>query len=332
LNPSRPFESVVAFVARRRARWERLAHLASRIDRGRLSLAEVEELDSLGRRAAADLAKARASYPGSDAEGYLSELAARVQAGLHVRGARPGALRALFVQEIPATFRRRADLFLLAVGLVAAGLAAGALAVWAEPGAALDLVPAPVREAVAQGKMWTASLTSIAPGLSGSLIARNNWAVVMLAFALGVTGGIGTGAVLFGNGLLLGAVAVHCGRHGMLKPLLGFVAAHGPPEMLALLVSGQAGFTLASALLFPGELPRGFALRIRSREAGQLLVLAVPLLAVAALVESFLSPSLESSTWKALFGLATAGALVVYLLWPGRGAREARVAVAGTGS
>jgi len=317
-----PSESVAAFVARRRTGWERLAHLADSIGHGRLSLAEVEELDSLARRAAADLAKARARYPGSQAEAYLSELAARVQASLHGRGTWPGMLLRLFARDIPRAFRRRADLFFLAAGLLLAGMAAGALAVWVEPDAALDLVPAPVRAAVAQGKMWTDSVTALAPGLAGSLIARNNWAVVALTFALGVTAGLGTGAVLFANGLLLGAVAAHCGRHGLLRPLLDFVAAHGPPEILALLLAGQAGFTVAAGLVAPGELPRRTALRLRAREAGPLLALVVPLLATVAVVESALSPSSAPTEAKATFGAAAVVALLVYLARPTR-TREA---------
>ena len=323
MNRSRPSESVAAFVARRRGGWERLAELADRIGRGRLSLAEVEELDSLARRAAGDLARARACYPGSHAEAYLSELAVRVRAGLHLRGVRLALLRRLFAIGIPATFRRHADLFLLSLALFAAGAVAGAFAVWAEPGAAVDLVPGPVRAAVAQGRMWTDSVNALAPGLAGSLIARNNWAVVTLAFALGVTGGLGTAAVLFANGLLLGAVGVHCARHSLLSPLLAFTAAHGPPEILALLLAGQAGFALAQAILAPGELPRDLSLRLAAREAGELLALIVPLLAFAALVESTLSSGTAPAPWKAFFGAAAAGALGVYLLWPGRTPRAA---------
>lgn len=319
--PRRSAEAAAAFVARRRASWERLEELAGRLGRSRLSLAEVEELDRLTRRTAGDLARARTSYPGSDVEGYLSELSARVQVGLHLRSPRGGALRRLYGRDLPATFRARAGLFLLALGLFGSGLAAGALAVWAEPTAAVSLVPSAVREAVAQGRMWTDSLLSTAPGLSGSLIARNNVTVVALAFALGATG-VGTAAVLFGNGLLLGAVAAHCARHDMLGRLLAFVAAHGPAEILALLLAGQAGFVIGAAMLAPGEWPRAEALRRHAREAGRLLALVIPLLAWVAGVEAFVSPlAVPGAPAKATLGLGLAAALLLYLAWPGRAAR-----------
>jgi len=331
VSAPRDNESVAAFVARHRAGWERLDELAARLDRGRLSLPEVEELDRLTRRVAGDLSKARAAYPGSDAEGYLSELAARVHSALHVRRARSAALKALLVDEVPATFRRHAVLFLLAGGWLSAGFVAGALAIWADPAAATSLVPASVRGAVTQGRMWTDSLLSAAPGVTGSLIARNNVTVVALAFALGLTGGLGTAAVLFGNGLLLGAVAGYCARHEMLRPLLVFAAAHGPVEIAALLLAAQGGFLLAGAILAPGDLPRWEALRRRAREAGGLLLCVAPLLGGAAILESYLSPSaVVSAPWKAALGLALVGALFLYLAWPGRSARTVRAA-AGAG-
>ncbi len=253
--PRRGGEAAAAFVARRRAAWERLEELASRLDQSRLSLAEVEELDRLTRRTTADLARARAAYPGSDVEGFLSELSARVHVGLHLRTSRTGTLLRLYDQELPATFRAHLGLFLLAGGLFASGLAAGALTVWADPAASLSLVPAPVREAVEQGRMWTDALLSTSPGLSGSLIARNNVTVVALAFVLGVTG-VGTAAVLFGNGLLLGAVAAHCARNDMLGRLLAFVAAHGPAEeSLRSCFPGRLGSCLPPGCSCPGSGP-----------------------------------------------------------------------------
>ncbi len=306
--------SIAAFVQRRRAGWERLAALSARVEGGRLSLAEVEELDRLYRRAVGDLSRARGAFPGSDAEGYLSQVTARAYGALYRKRAARGGLRRFWLAEVPAVFARRVRLFGLAGLILASGLAAGALAVAADPAAAAALVPASVRSAVAARHMWTDSLLSIAPGLGGSLIARNNVTVTGLTFLLGLTGGIGTAWLLFANGLLLGAVAAHCALNGMGTPFLSFVAAHGPAELTCLLLAGQAGFLLARALVDPGEWPRGVALRRGAREAARLLAVAAPLLAVVAAVESTISPgTFFPGTVKAIFGLGLAAALLAYL-------------------
>jgi uncharacterized membrane protein SpoIIM required for sporulation len=312
--------NVGAFVRARRAGWERLEALAARAVTGRLPLAEVEELDRLYRRAAGDLAFARSAFPGSDAEAHLAQVTARAYGALYrPRGSAGRRALSLLREDAPAAFRRHLGALGLAVLLLAGGIAAGALAVSLEPGAATLLVPEAVRDAVAARRMWTEQLLSIAPGVTGSAIARNNVTVASLAFALGLTGGVGTALLLLGNGLLLGAVAAHAVRGGMGTPLLSFLAAHGPAELSAVLLAAQAGFVLAAAIVEPGEWPRRDALAAAGREAAPLLALLVPVLAVVALVESSISPSARFAPWaKALFGAGIAAAIWLFLALRGR--------------
>lgn len=308
-----------AFVRRRRAAWERLEALAGRVEGGRLGLAEVEELDRLYRRTAGDLAWARSAFPGSEAEGYLSQVTARAYRALYRRRA-PGAARRLWSREIPEVFLRRKGLFGLAVALLMAGVAAGVLAVLFDPAAATALLPPGVRAAVDGGRMWTDSLLGLAPGAAGGALARHNLTVSALVFAGGLTGGLLTGWLLFSNGLLLGAAGAYCAHRGMLLPFLGFVGAHGPAELTALALAGQAGFLLASALIDPGEWPRREALAARGREGARLLLLAVAVLLVVGLVESTLSPGRLYPAWaKLALGVGLAVSIQLYL-WrpPGR--------------
>ena len=319
--------SVGAFVRERRASWERLEALSARAASGRLPLGEVEELDRLYRRAAGDLAWARAAFPGSDAEGHLAQVTARAYGALYRRRGRGARLVArMLLDDAPRTFRRRLPALALGGAFLAAGLAGGALAVTLDPGAAALLVPEPVRDAVAAGRMWTEGLVQAAPGITGSRLAHNNVAVAALAFALGLTGGIGTAALVFANGLLLGAVLAHVARAGMAAPLLGFLAAHGPLELSALLLAAQAGFVLAAGLVDPGEWPRSAALAASGREAARLMAVVVPALALAALVEATISPSAAFPAWaKAALGAALAAGVWAFLGRAPAGARTERL-------
>jgi uncharacterized membrane protein SpoIIM required for sporulation len=319
--------TVGAFVRARREAWERLDDLARRAAAGRLPLEEVEALDRLYRRAAGDLAFARSAFPGSDAEGYLAQVTARAYGALY-RPERPGLRAAwrLLAVEAPATFRRHLPAFSLAAAFLSAGLAGGALAVLADPGAATLLVPEGVRDAVAAHRLWTDDLLSAAPGLSGSVIAHNNVSVAALAFGMGLTAGLGTAWILLANGLVLGAVLAHTAQHGLLPGLLAFVAAHGPAELLALLLAAQAGFVLASALVDPGEWPRGLALVARGREAVRLVAVVVPVLFLVALVEGAVSPGNRFPTGaKAVLGLALAAAILAFLSLAGERGRAGPV-------
>jgi uncharacterized membrane protein SpoIIM required for sporulation len=283
---------VAAFVRDRRAGWERLAALVERVAGGRLTVAEVEELDRLYRRTFGDLAHARAAFPGTDAEVYLAQLAARAFSVLH-RGRRLGWRSAvgLLRSEGSAEVVRHRGALALAAALLLAGLLGGALAAAFDPEGSRWLLPGSVREALAARRLWTDDLLSAAPGLAGGAIARNNLSVAALCFALGLTGGVGTALLLLGNGALLGAVLVAAWRAGVGPGLAGFIAAHGPVELSALVLAGQAGFVLASGLVSPGEWPRREALARRGREAARILVLVAPLLLLVAAVEATVSPA-----------------------------------------
>lgn len=315
-----PVRSVAAFVRARRQGWERLGVLADRAGGSRLPLAEVEELDRLYRRAAADLALARSRFPGSDAEGYLQSLVASAYRALYRPRDRGAAVVRLVRVGIPSAVRRHLPALAMAALAFAAGLAGGALAVALDARAAELLVPEPVRVAVSAGRMWTGHLLSAAPGVSGAHLLHNNVTAAALAFGLGLTAGLGTAVLLLLNGVLLGAVLAHVVRHAMAAGLLGFVAAHGPLEISALLLAGQAGFVLAGALVDPGEWPRRIALQAAGRDAAPLLAVVVPALTLAALLEASVSPLASFPVpAKAALGLGLAAALWAWLLRPHRG-------------
>jgi len=310
--------NVARFVRDRRSSWERLEALVGRVGREPLSLVEVEELDRLHRRSAGDLAWARAAFPGSDVEGYLAQLVARSFGTLYRPRRGLAELAALFRDEIPRAFSASRGAFLLATALLAAGIAAGALAVALDPGVAELLVPRSIREAVASRHVWTRDLLAVAPGVGGSWIIRNNVTVASLAFVGGLGLGLVTGALLLVNGLVLGAVVTFAWQGGQGHSFLAFVSAHGPAELLALLLASAGGLRLAGALLLPGEAPRGALLSARGREGARLLAVVVPLLVLVGIVEATVSPAAAFSPGaKAALGAALGGAILAWL-WRGR--------------
>jgi uncharacterized membrane protein SpoIIM required for sporulation len=319
---------VAGFVRARREAWERLDVLAGRVDSERLGLAEVEELDRLYRRTAGDLAHARAAFPGSDVEGYLSQVTAGAYAALYRRRRHPAAaLAALYRREGPQAVVANAGALVLSASSLLAGVAAGALAVGLAPEAAAWLVPEGVRSSLAAGRLWTGDLLGAAPGLAGGALLRNNLAVAALAFALGLSGGLGTVALLGANGLLLGAVTAAVVRAGQGPAFLAFLGAHGPAELSALVLAGQGGLVLARGLLMPGEAPRGEAVAAAGREGAALLAMALPVVLLVALVEATVSPAATvPAALRVGLGVSLAGTLWLYLWRAGRAATAAEVA------
>jgi uncharacterized membrane protein SpoIIM required for sporulation len=169
-----------------------------------------------------------------------------------------------------------------------------------------------MRQAINSAHLWTESVTRIAP--AGSQIATNNIKVSLVTWGLGLTFGIGTVWLLAFNGLMLGAIAAACLRARMLRPLAEFIVGHGSLELPAILISGGAGPLLAEALLFPGRYSWSVELRLNGQRSVQTIVRIVPLLLVAAGVETFVSPSNLPGVAKASLGLTLFLALVAHVL------------------
>ncbi|QSQ16110.1 stage II sporulation protein M [Myxococcus landrumensis] len=319
------------FVAQHRANWDALEALLARQREGTLTLQELRTLDSLYRRAASDLAHAQTFYPDTDAHRFLNQLCARAYGAIYQPPRERWAhVRAFFRRDFPRTLRRELRYVGASGALFILGLLVGALVVLWEPRGAELLVPSGVRQYVAQGRMWTDDILSVAPpDTVSSGIATNNLTVTILTFALGLFYGLGTMFVLVNNGVQIGAITALCAREGMAGGLLDFIAAHGPVELSIIVIAGGAGLMVGQALVDPGELPRGQALALRGREAVKLVLGCAPFLACIGMVEGYVSPGDLFPTWaKAALGLSQGGLFWAYLLRAGRAEAEATEAPA----
>jgi uncharacterized membrane protein SpoIIM required for sporulation len=150
----------------------------------------------------------------------------------------------------------------------------------------------------------------------------NNVRVAVAAFAGGLTAGALTLYLLVGNGAYLGTVLAVVQGYGLSGGLLTFTAAHGPVELSCIVLSGGAGLRLAWALLRPGDRSRRDALRLAGAQAIRVMLLVVPALGVAGILEAFLSPSDAPLALKITVGVIAALALWAYIAVVGRSFRR----------
>ena len=144
----------------------------------------------------------------------------------------------------------------------------------------------------------------------------NNISVSFLAFALGMTFGLGTTYIMAFNGLLVGTLAALCHMNGLDVAFWSFVLPHGVIELTAIFIAGGGGLLLATALVAPGDLPLKDALIHRGREAGRLICGCVPLLVVAGIIEGFFSPAHIPAVFKFFLAGLLFILLLLYLLLP----------------
>jgi uncharacterized membrane protein SpoIIM required for sporulation len=313
------------FIKERKGAWQRLEDLLGMLDRSslrRLHREEVRELGRIYRRTASDLAIARAESRDPRLVNYLNSLVIRAHGRIYRADASEGRkrVRNFFARDFPRTFRRTWRYTALAFATYTL-FAALAFAATARDPEFSELVgiPAQEREVILEQKPRWWERANEANQLAATLVGTNNIRVTLNAFALGATFGLGTLYYMAANGLAHAATVALTFRAGYGDEMLTFMAAHGVIELTCIFVAGGAGMLFGTALLFPGDRPRFDNLRLRGRESIQLMAGCVPLLAVAATIEGFISPSALPPWVKLSVAAFTGLALYSYLLLAGRG-------------
>jgi uncharacterized membrane protein SpoIIM required for sporulation len=141
----------------------------------------------------------------------------------------------------------------------------------------------------------------------------NNIYVSALAFALGITFGLGTVYMLAMNGFLLGALASLFAGYGKSLFFWSLILPHGILELTAIFIAGGAGLRIGYSLIRPGAFRRKDALITAARSSLSLMGLVVLLLIAAALIEGYFTPLPIAAEIKLGVALLTAVPLVWYL-------------------
>ena len=323
------------FIARKSPAWERLEHLLLQVESSGLHALqphEVREFGVLYRRAASDLVSARSKTANADVLEYLNDLVARGYA--QVYRSRPQRIRSFlvfFLVDYPRLVRHCWRYVALASLLLYGSAAFGWIAVKQDRAAAYHLLPPEMARnlhAIRQ-KMLTDPGHEIGPNemsLMSTGIMTNNIGVSFLAFALGITAGVGTIMMLIYNGLMVGALAAGVAEGRAALGFWSLILPHGIIELTAITFAGAAGLLIGSALIAPGQRSRVDALVERGRLAVLLILGIVPMLVIAGLIEGFITPPI----WippivKLIFAAGTGVALAIYMFRGGRGTQAGLV-------
>lgn len=326
-----------AFVRERREAWARLQELVDRAQKGRigaLSDDELHEMGALYRRASADLARAQtryaATFAGQELVRSLNALVLRAHAQIYsAPPAAPSRGLWFLLFGFPAAFRRHWKPILLAAFFLYGPAISAYIAVWANPQSVTLFVDREVIAKVeerAQKKLvtgWGANTDyqglASSPATS-SFIMTNNIRVTIMAVALGVTAGVGTGAVLISNGLMIGGLAGAATNSNVDFLFWSVILPHGVLELSAICIAGGAGLLIARAIYAPGDLTRRDALQLAGNEAALLLAGVAVMLVVAGLIEGFITPTTLPPAFKMAFALLTGVWMTAWLFAKPRGA------------
>jgi len=315
------------FIHERKNAWQRLElllQLLNRMTLRRLHKEEVRELGRIYRRTASDLAIARAESRAPRLINYLNSLVIRAHGRIYRADAQGGRrIRNFFARDFPQTFRRTWRYTATAFGVFLLFSLIAFFGTRHDPDFSEFAGISPFfREIVINNRThWWEDLNE-ANQIGSSQIFTNNIRVTFYAFALGAMFGVGTLYILAFNGAMFGAILALTYRAGFGNDLLAFVVGHGVIELSCIFIAGGAGLLIGTALLMPGNLSRGDALKSRGMEAVRLVVGCVPLLIVAGIIEGFISPAPINPAIKFTIAVVTGVALYSYLVLAGRETTE----------
>jgi uncharacterized membrane protein SpoIIM required for sporulation len=324
--------NLTAFIEQRRRQWKELEALLDRVEGSGLSSLAPEQAVAfarLYRRAASDLNQAQTFVTGEATVRYLNDMVARCYLVIHARKDPDmrSVLRRL-VLAYPAVFRRFLPHFLLATGLFIAGTAFGFVASYHDSGVARSyLLPADM-PTIQPGQERAAAASSGELAGFSAFLFRHNVSVTLVAFALGITFGLGTAWLMFENGVMLGALAAVFYEADETLAFFTGVLPHGVLEIPACLLGGAGGFVLAQALLRVRPWPRLEELARCARDALWLVAGCVPLLAMAAFLEAVVArapDALVDSGLKLVVAALFGSAFALYLVLLGRTGSPATV-------
>lgn len=314
---------MIRFLDDNKDNWRRLEDLLSMLRgsglRG-LSRVEVREFGELYRRAASDLAIARAETRDPKLINYLNSLVIRAHGRIYrAESEGPSLIWKFFSNDFPAAFRAASTFILIAFVVFAASAAVSFWLCYTDPNFAMIVGVEDVRSAAASDQKWWLSLNE-ANQIGSSAILTNNIRVAVMAFAFGVFFGVGTLYVLLMNGFSIGGVLGVCfaANPAFGNELLTFMVGHGVIELSAIFMVSGAGMKIGYSMIDPGDLTRAQALKKAGIDAARIVIGCAALLFVAGLIEGFLSPSSMPATVKIATGALTGIVMFSYLFLTGR--------------
>ena len=313
---------VDSFITARTADWQRLDE-ATRGGTNALAHrpgAEISDTIRLYLQVSTDLTQARTRYADPRLERYLNDLVNRARQAIYA--ARPGTARgfaSFFGARYRNEIRRTAPFIIIATVITLVVVLLTWFWIAHSPDARLGLVPPQAQEAIQRFNGNRNPDLGPSPAVTTEILF-NNVRVAFLAFALGITLGIGTVYLLIQNGVLLGLLAGAFGAAGHALGFWALILPHGLLELTAIFIAVGAGMRMGWAIVEPGDRARSKALAEEATAAVVVVLGVVPAFVIAAIIEGFVTGTSVPHVLQLAIGIVVVTAYWCFLFgwWPGR--------------
>ena len=310
-----------AFIRARSQRWQELEERLEKLPNSSLRNHGREQLLRilhLYRLTSSDLNQARGFTANPELLERLNQLVGRAYRIIYqaapARTTRRGILQ-FFTREAPAACRRQARWVAIAACTMLLGVLAGLVLVLVRPSNGELLIPQAFfsespADRVARIEDSHERIDTVSKAAQfGSFLYTHNIQVSFLVFALGAATLVGGLALMFSNGLILGALAGMYLIDGVGTFFIAWVGPHGALELPSIIIAGGAGMCLGRAVLVPGEIGRSQAVRLIIGDVVKMLFTACTVLVFAGLIEGSIS---QFSAKSVPYGLKIAISAVLF--------------------
>ena len=296
------------------------------VGRRHLSGAETDELVALYRTCARHLSRVRSAAPDPQLIAELSSRVATARGRLTgTREVRSHSVRRFVLQSVPAAlYRIRWWTCGVMVAEIALALVVG---VWTlhSPEAMAALGSPEKLDTYAHEAFESYYSTYSAPDFA-AVVWTNNAGLAAICVAGGITGFVPL-VMLYRNAVNVGQSGAIMADHDMLGVFFSLISPHGLLELTCIFIAGAAGLKLFWTVLVPGPRRRAAALAAEGRALITVAVGLTVALAIAGLIEAFVTPAPIAWPVKITIGAGALALLWAYTLILGRSA----VAVGATG-
>lgn len=305
------------FIYENKQKWEELELLLD--DKHK----DADKLKELFVKVSSDLSYARTYFPNRSVRLYLNDLVQRVFDLMGKKQSSFGikTIKEFFSQILPYEIYRQQKFFILSFLIFFSSVGVGVFSSIKNPEFArtilgdryIEMTEQNINEGDPMAVYKDKQAVDMFLG-----ITINNIRVALIAFVVGLFGGIGTVVILIANGIMLGAFQYFFYSKGLFLTSFLTIWIHGTIEISAIIIAGAAGLILGSGLLFPGTYSRSTSLQLSAKRAARIVLGTVPLFIIAGLLESFVTRHTEFHElikWAIILG-SLAFILGLYVIYP----------------
>ncbi len=271
-----------------------------------------------------DLSYAKTFYKGSNTEYYLNALASQAHQKIYKTKKEPkNRILSFWKTEFPTLFFHHQRELLIAFLVFSFFVSVGAFSVANEGDFARSVLgdnyvnmtleniekgdPMAVYKQMGEFDMFLG-------------ITINNIRVALMAFALGITLGIGTLMVVLQNGIMVGVFQYFFYEKGLLWESARTIWIHGTIEISVIIIAACSGLVLANGMLFPGTYSRMESFKRGIINSLKIMLSTLPFFVIAGFLEGFVTRHTVMPDWLAIFIIVSSLALIIfyYVIYPHR--------------